>query len=282
MNKPQPAAVKHAPAHMPRAEAEETSAEESLPHHARRLAGFRLRAMVRAILDPFIALLQRLRKRGGAAQGSDEEEEEDDSRPARDRQRKARPGGAHDKGGHEREGKDEGSVESEAPKPQHRVRAFLIYFSLVLAGGMLGGALAYELLAKLLERQAADNRRLETSVAKLTKSAASNQKKLEEAEAKRAEAVKQLAEAEKKQAEAEKKFQAAQTDVKAGAEKQKKFDEAAKLLEQIRGGDRPGSAPRPAPAGSGEGRQRPQKTGDCALAAGDVKGLKDCVKEFNR
>ena len=279
MNATLPAAER-APAHAPRAGAEESATDESLSHHAKRLASSRLHAIERSVLDPVIALLQRLRKATGAAEGAEEEGAED-----RSRSKKTKPGRGLDA--------DEDEAEAEAPKPKGRLLKFLIYFSVLLAGGMVGGALAYELLASLLDRQATESRRLEAAMSKQSKSVASNKKKLDEAEAKRAEAEKKLEEANKKQAEAEKKLEAAINDTKAAAEKQKKLDDAVKLLEQIRGSERSSATSRPAPAGSGTGvsssagsgaerKPGPSKTGDCTLAAGNVNALKDCVKDFNR
>jgi hypothetical protein len=269
LNTAQPAAAKHAPPRQ-REETEEAAGEESLPHHARRLVGSRLSAMVSAVLDPVIALLQRWRKGKNGADNADAEDEAD-----KPRSKKATPGRGRDAAARAEQSEDQ--AETEAPKPRGRLRAFLIYFSLLLAGGMAGGALAYELLAKLLERQAAESQRLEAAMAKLSKSTASNSKKLEEAQTKRVEAEKNLEEAKKKQTEAEKKLEAALTDTKAGAEKQKKLDDAVKLLEQIRGPVRPGAA-----QGSAEGKPRPPKSGNCNLASGNIGALKDCVDNFNR
>ncbi len=269
MSTPPSAADKHPPAHAPRDREEKPVEEESLPHHAQRLVQSRLRTMVNSIINPCIALLQRLRKRTGEEESGEGEGEDEKDRP---KHKRAKPHGNRDTD----EPADE--ADAEAPKPRRRLLTYLIYFSIFLVGGMAGGALAYEMLAKLLTRQSADIQRLETAVAKQTKSAASNQKKLEEAEVKRADAEKKLEEAKKKQVEAEKKLETSLKDVKSGEDKQKKFDEAAKLLDSIR--DKSGNAQRP-PAGS-EGKVRPPKSGDCTFAPGDVKSLKDCVREFNR
>ncbi len=241
-------------------------AEETLPHHAQRLMQSRLRAMVRAVLSPFIAFLQRLHKRTGG----DQESGEDESEEGRAGPRKGRSVSGRDAGSHP--GEEE---VAKAPKPKFRLLTFLIYFNVLLAGGAIGGALAYELLAQLLERQSAESVRLQVAMAKLSKSTSSNEKALKEALAKRVEA-------EKKLEEATKKLEAALSETKAAAEKQKKFDEAAKLLDSIRAPDRSGAAPRPPAFGSGEGKARPLKSGDCSMAAGDVKSLQDCLKDFNR
>jgi hypothetical protein len=275
LNTAQPAAATRAPARAPRDQVEESAAEETLRHHANRLVRSRLSAAACAVLDPCISLLQRLRAGAGGAQDADANADEDSPRS-----RNARPGRGRDA----LAGAEEGEAEAEAPKPKRRLLTFLIYFSVLLAGGMAGGALAYELLAKLLERQAMESRRVEAAALKQSKSVASNQKKLDEAQAKLAEAETKLEEAQKKQIEAEKNLEAALNDTKAAAEKQKKFDEAVKLLESIGGADRSGNAQR-SPAisrNSAESKQRPLKSGDCTLAASGINALKDCVKDFNR
>ena len=262
-----------------------------MPHHAKRLVKSRLHVLERAILDPIIRLLQRLRKGTGASESPDDEGDED-----RPKSRKAKPGGGRDV----EEQADEGEGEGETPKPKGRLLAFLIYFNVLLAGGMIGGALAYELLAQLLERQSAESAGLQAAMSKLSKSTGSNEKALQEAQAKRVEAEKKFEEAKKKQVEVEKKLEAALNDAKTLGEKQKKFDEAAKMLDSLRATDRSAgmagaagtagaagaagatSAPRLPSAGNSDGKARPLKSGDCPMAAGDVKGLKDCVKDFNR
>lgn len=264
----------HAPAHVPRAPGEEPVAQESLSAHAGRLVRTRLSAMACGALDPCIALLRGLRQRAGGAQDADA-----DAGGDRSRARNARPGGGRDAAA------PPDDVEAEAPKPKRRLLASLIYLSVLLAGCMAGGALAYELLAKLLERQAIESRRLEAAMSKQSKSVGSNQKKLDEAQAKRVEAEKKLEEAQAKRVEAEKRLEEFLKDSKAATEKQKKLDEAVKLLESIRAADRVSAVARPPPAGSGGGAERkpgPLKSGDCALVGGDVKALKDCVANFNR
>lgn len=273
MNTAQPADATRAPARAARAPADESAVEESLWQHAKRLMLARLVAMACDVLDPCIALLQRLRPRTGGAQGPDAQDEEDRSGP-----RKAGAGGGRD--ALVRAGAGEGEDRVDAPKPKRRLFAFLIYLNVLLAGGMVGGALAYELLAKLLDRQATESRRIEAAMSKLSKSAASNQKKLDEAQAKRVDAEKKLEDAKKKQIDAEKKLEAALNDTKVAAEKQKKLNEAVKLLESIRGADRLNSVQRSAPASASE--RRPTKSGNCTLAAGNISALKDCVEDFNR
>jgi hypothetical protein len=254
-----------APARAPR-DADDASVadqRETLTAHAKRVLRTRLAATACGVLDPCIALLQRLRTLSGCAPDANAEAGEDAFRPG-----KAKGGRGRDaEAGTE-------AAEAEAPKPKRRLLTFLIYFSILLAGGMGGGALAYELLASLLERQGAESRRVEAALSKQSKSTASNEQKLAQAEAKRAEAETKLAEAKARQAEVEKKLEAALNDSKAVAEKQKKLDEAVKLLDSLRG----------APAGrSGtEGKARAPKSGDCTMVAGNVSALKECLEGFNR
>ena len=275
MNTTQAAALKHAPARASRDPDEASAAEESLLHHAERLMRARLSAMARRVLDPSIALLQRLRELAGGAQDADAEAGDDRSRP-----RNARPGGVREAAAHANEGEGEAG----APRPKRRLLTYLIYLSVLLAGGMVGGALAYELLAKLLYRQTTEIQRVQAALSKQTKSVASNQKKFTEAQTKRTEAEKMLEEAQKKQVEEEKKLEAVLKDSKVAAEKQKTLDEAVKLLESIRAADRLTTAPRSPLVGSGntELRLRSPKSGDCTLAGRGVNALKDCVEEFNR
>lgn len=274
MSTAQPDAATRTPARAPRAPAEETLAQESLYAHAERLARSRLRALACGVLDPCIALLQRLHKCAGGAQDPDAQAGEE-----RSGLRNARPGGGRGAAAPSDE------AQAEAPKPKRRLLACLIYSGVLLAGGMGGGALAFELLAKLLDRQATESRRLQAAIAKQSKSVAANQKKLDEAQTKRAEAEKKLEEAQAKRIEAEKKLEASLNDSKAAAEKQKKLDEAVRLLESIRAADRASNVPRSAPIGSGGGAERkpgPSKSGDCTLTAGNVNALKDCVANLNR
>jgi hypothetical protein len=269
LNTAQPDAATRAPARAARAPSDESGAQESLSAHAMRVLRARLSAMACGVLDPCIALLRQLRKHAGGVQDADAEDGEGRSRP-----RNARPGGGRDA--------EAPADEAEAPKPKRRLLAGLIYLSVLLAGGMGGGALAYELLAKLLDRQGTENRRLTVAISKLSKSTASNQKSLDEAKAKRAEAEKKLEEAQKKQTEAEKKFDESLNDTKAAAEKQKKLDEAVKLLDSIRRAERPGNVPRSPPVSGAERKPGPPKSGDCTLVSGNVDALKDCVANLNR
>lgn len=291
MSTAKPDAATRAPAHAPRASVEEPVAEESLQHHAKRFLLSRLSAMACGVLDPCIALLQRLRQRAGGAQAADEEGEDGP------RSKNARPGGGRDAAARPNEG--EGEDDAEAPRQKSRLLSFLIYFSVFLAGGVGGGALAYQLLAKQLDRQATESRRLEAEMSERLKSVAPHEKKLEEAQttgleaekkfeeaqAKRVEAEKKFEEAQAKRIEAEKKLEASLNDSRAAAQKQRKLDEAVRLLEQIRGADRSSKVPRSPSVdskGSAEPDPRTPNAGNCTVAAGNVNALKDCVEKFNR
>ena len=270
------AAIKNVPdgtsARATRATDTEVIGTESLGHHLSRAVQSHVGAAIRGVLDPWIAGLQGLRRRTGGAPEADGKAGEGHAKP-----RAGRPGEQH----------DAATQEIQAPKPRRRLLTWLIYFSVLLAGALAGGAASFELLAKLLYRQSAESQRVEAAMAKQSKSVASNQSKLEAAEAKRSEAEKSLVEAKKKQAEAEKKLEIALKDSSSLAEKQKKLDQVAKLLEQIRLAEASGAGSRPVPASSSggnrpEAKQGPHKTGDCTLSSSNIKAMKDCVESFNR
>ena len=173
--------TQHPPAasRTPRASAEEPTAEESLTAHAKRALRTRVRARITAVLDACIALLQRLRKKAGGVQDAEESEDRPGSR--RDRPRERQGSAAPDE------------AVAEVPKPRRRLRAFLIYLSVMLAGGMGGGALAYNQFQKQLALQLKESQRLEAALAKKTRPSAEIRKSFEEEQARRAEAEKKLA-----------------------------------------------------------------------------------------
>ena len=162
-----------------RAPAEEPIAEESLSAHARRALLTRVRARVAAFLDAGIALLQGVRKKVGGAQDAGEDEDRPGSRRERpeERKRAAPP--------------DE--AEAEPPKPRRRLRAFLIYVSVMLAGGIGGGALAYNQFQKQLGQLLEESLRQEAALVKKNKPDAKTLKTFEEEQARRAEAEEKLA-----------------------------------------------------------------------------------------
>ena len=262
-----------ASAHAPRATDTEVIGTESLAHHLSRALWSHVGTAVCGVLDPCIAGLQGLRRRAGGAPAADPHAAEGHSKP-----RAGRPGEQH----------DTATPEMQAPKPRRRLLTWLIYFSVLLAGALAGGAASFELLYRSLQHQSAESQRVEAAMAKQSKSVASNQNKLEAAETKRSEAEKNLVEAKKKQAEAEKKLELTLKDANVLVDKQKKLDQVAKLLEQIRLTEASGVGSRPVPASSNGGqrpettRQSPAKTGDCTLSSGNIKGMKDCLESFNR
>lgn len=112
-------------------------------------------AAAAAALDRSIALLHRLRQRASGAEHQDEHRE---SHPPEMRATAARA-------------RNEPAAEAPvAPLPPRRVRIFLVYLGVMLAGGVLGTALAYGLLAQSLKRQAVELRREQAKASGYSKS----------------------------------------------------------------------------------------------------------------
>jgi hypothetical protein len=245
-----------APARDARTSDAEPAAEESVSAHAKRALRFRVSAAAVAALDAGIASLQRLRKQAGGAQEAEGATDED-----RPRQRNERPGARRDAAAP--------AAEAEAQAPRRRLRGFLVYLSVLLAGGMGGGALTYNLCATLIERQSAQSRRMEATLAKHSKSAAAAQKELEQAQAKRV--------------DAEKKLEASAADhAKSSAEKQKKLDEAENRLGTLLAAERARNPPQPSPVRRAGGKALPVKTGNCKVEGSNIAALKDCINDFYR
>lgn len=265
MSTSQPTAALHArspnplaPARDARASTEERVAEESLSAHARRLLRARASAAATAVVDAGIATLQRLREKAGGAQHADGAADEDRRRPRDDRF-----GGRRDAAAP--------TAAVQAPAPKRRPRAFLVYLSVLVAGGMGGGALGYNLLAKLLDRQVAESRRLQATLSKHSKSAAAARKELENAQTRRI--------------EAEKKLEASLADhAKSSAEKQAKLDEAESRLGTMLAAERARNPQPPLPVsrGSAGAKALPVKTGNCKVDKSNVSALKDCINDFYR
>lgn len=159
---------------------EAPTAEESLAAHARRAMRTRVRARITAVLDAGIATLQKLRNHAGGAPDASPDADRAESRYDRPR---------------ERPGAVPAPAEAEAPKPKRRLRAFLIYVCLILAGGLGGAALAYSQFQKQFDRQLEASRRLETALAKKTLPDARSLQTFEEELIRRDQAAQKLASA---------------------------------------------------------------------------------------
>jgi hypothetical protein len=160
--------------HRSRDPTEEPAAEESVFAHAKRALGTRVRARITAVVDAAISLLQKLRP--GGVPDPKEDEDRPRSRPDRPRDR------------------DAGTPPVEAaPKPKLRLRALLIYLSVMLVGGMGGGALAYVQFQKQLGMRLEESQRLEAALAKKTRPSAEIRKAFEDEQARRTAAEKKLA-----------------------------------------------------------------------------------------
>lgn len=178
MNTPPPPAARR-PSLAP---AEEPAAEESLSAHAKRALLTRVRTRITAVLDAGITLLQSLRKRAGGPQAAEESDDRPGSRRDRPRERQGSVAPADE-------------TPAEVPKRKRRLRAFLIYLSVLLAGSLGGGALAYKQFQNRLDHQLEESLRQEAALAKKTRPTAEALKMFEEEQARRVEAEKKLASA---------------------------------------------------------------------------------------
>jgi hypothetical protein len=164
-----------------RERADEPAAEETLAAHAKRALRARVRARVTAVLDAGIAFLQRLREKAGGVQK--QADETDDRRgPGSDR-----PGARRDAPAAATE------TPAETAKPKRRLRAFLIYLGVLLAGSIGGGALAYTLFQQQLELLFKDSQRREAALAKKTRPSAEILRAFEDEQARRTDAEKKMA-----------------------------------------------------------------------------------------
>lgn len=261
--------------------AESADEEESLCAHACRSLRCAISATATGIIDSGISALQGLRGKVGGAENADKDRGGD--KPG---SRTGRSGGRPDA---------QAEAKEEAPRPRRRLRALLVYLSLVLAGGMGGGALAYHLLEELLARRAAENLHMKGEMAKHAKSIVIAEKKFEEAKAKLIEAEKKLetfsvvetekkvAEAQAGRIEAEKKLEASLAEsARIAAERQIRLGEAVRLLERIIASERAVKSHPPGNRGGASGASLPLKTGNCTLDSGmKAESLKQCIKDFN-
>ncbi|HEX7971105.1 MAG TPA: hypothetical protein VF501_02645, partial [Thiobacillus sp.] len=156
-----------APAAIPRSRdsAEAPAAEETLAAHAKRALRTRLQARITAVLDASIGFLQRLRKKTGGGQETEDTEDRRGSRPDRPGERRSATAAAE--------------TPADVPKPKRRLRALLIYVSVLLVGGIGGGALAYTLFQQQLDRVLNDSQRREAALSKKTRPSAEIRKAFE-------------------------------------------------------------------------------------------------------
>ena len=230
-----PSAAEHAQTHEAPPPADEAATQARLFARAKRALRAGVNAMTIALSACGSALLQRLRKQGSG--NSDAESAEDTDEPAKNRP-------------HARHGKAQPDAPPETATPQQRrcLRAILIHLGVLLAGGMAGGALAYNLLGTLLHQQFEKSRHLAAENSKLSRAAAAARKKLETAETERVAA-------------------------------EKKFEEEKKRLEALLAAERARNAPMLA---ASDGTARPLRTGECTLSKGNPASLKSCIEDFNR
>lgn len=172
-----------APAASPRSRepTDEPAAEETLAAHARRALRTRVRTRVTAVLDAGIGFLQRLRTKAGGEQ--EKAEDTDDRRGSRPDRSEARRGASA----------APAETQVEAPKPKRRLRALLIYVSVLLVGGIGGGALAYTLFQQQVEQLFQDSQRREAALSKKTRPSAEIRKAFDDEQARRADAEQKLA-----------------------------------------------------------------------------------------
>jgi len=263
--------ARRAPAREAEAPAEETIAAGGWPARARQWLrassdaayacskGKLLAATVSAI-DSGIAALQGLRLHAGG-------EKPEDERRGRDRALQGKHAGT---GQARAEAGAEDTVA--VKKPRRRLRGLLLYLGVMLLGGMGGMALSYDLLARLLERQAVELKRQEIRQAKYSKSVTSLTAQAESAQAKQTKAETRL---EETLAESEKKLIELES---------KRADAEARLASAL--GARAGAAQQPAGGGASRGAAGNKqaawtKSGDCTLGGGNVQSvLKGCIAEM--
>ena len=157
------------------------AAEETLAAHARRALRTRVRSRITAVLDAGIGFLQRLRTKAGGE--PEKAEDTDDRRGARPDRSEARRGASA----------DPVETPAEDPKPKRHLRALLIYGSVLLVGGIGGGALAYTLFQQQLDRVLDDSLRQEAARSKKTRPSAEIRKAFDNEQTQRADAEKKLA-----------------------------------------------------------------------------------------
>jgi len=267
--------AKRASAHAAETAAEEPVVEDGWQIRARQLLRARvtaayarakqiLSASTTAAIDKGIATLQRLRKRTGGAERPDECR-------ANDRERPAKPAPTQRTKG------EPVALAPIAPKPRRRLRSLLLYLGVMLAGGMGGTALAYDLLARLLDRQSAEIKRLEVKLSKYSKSAVEMRKKLEQQQAKQIEAETRLAAA------------LAQNEKTLGEVQAKRAEAEARLASAIAG--RASDPQRQEDTDSNRGSRGAARSGqagwtragNCTLGSSNVRSvLNGCIADMDR
>lgn len=211
-----------------------------------------LSAAATVALDKAIASLQALRKCTGAA-------EEQDS---------ARERGRPEKRTTAQRLKEEPAAKAAiAPKPRRRLRGLLLYLSVMLAGGMLGMAVAYDLLAQLLERRAVEIERKEAKLSAYSKSLTELKKALKHEQAQRTTAQERLMASLAQNKKILGELQAPRTQAEL---------HAASMPDARAGGAWPQEHARGTQGGW-------TRSGDCTLGGGDVRAaLAGCIADMNR
>ena len=227
-----------------------------------------LLAAATAVIDKGIASLQRLRQRVGDTEQSHEGRDDDHAREGDTRGRRGKPGtGVGPKG-------EPAAEESVAPKPRRRLRSLLVYLSVMLAGGTGGMALAYDLLAQLLDRRSAEVHRQEVKLSENSKLMAELKQKLDQGQVKQIEAETRLAAA------------LAENEKTLGELQQKRAEAETRLASAFAG--RAGNPQRREDGGSSQGGARNGEAGwtgagDCNLGSGNIRSvLSGCIAEMNR
>jgi hypothetical protein len=217
-------------------------------------------AAATAAIDTCIASLQRLRKRAGGAVHPDERSDQIRERPGK-RATTARPRG------------EPAAEQTIAPKPRGRLRGLLVYLGVMLAGGMGGMVLAYDLLAQLLDHRSAEIKRQDVKVSKYLKSVAGLKKELDRQQAKQIEAETRLAAA------------LAENEKKLGELEAKRAEVETRLASTLAG--RASIPQRQEDIGSRGAARSGQagsiRAGNCTLGSGNIRSvLNGCIADMDR
>lgn len=223
-----------------------------------------LLAATTGAIDTGIASLQRLRQRAAGTEDPDERRDHDRKRPGK-RAAMERPGGKP------------ATEEPVVPKPRRRLRSLLVYLSVMLAGSMGGMALAYDLLAHLLDHRSAEIKRQEVRMSKYSKSVAELEKKLDQQQAKQIEAETRLAAA------------LVENEKKLGELQAKRTEAETRLASALAG--RASNPRRREDTGSNRGSRSAARSGqagwaragNCTLGSGNIRSvLNGCIADMDR